>query len=1268
MLIECQTIGCLPITAQSVAAATTASLDTSYTANQVTSQSGAFYSFRPTVSGTYRINVGTSTNNGYARVGLYRQENTSSTYRLANVTATNHDPVYLDYAMTAGTTYYIRPYGASNSKTTYSWQINRTVTISFDGNGSTSTMNSVTATLNAANTLPACTMTRTGFVFAGWATSATGDVEYADQGSITPTGDMKLYAKWNETSSVTWNSTVINKKKKTGSPSSFTSDGFTVERVGSASLNNGQISVTAGTSNGLRFVSSVGNITRIEIACSSSSSASNLPAGWSKNGNTLIWTGSSESVSLSSVGSGKQIYAYGVSSITFTYVPTAKTIEFTVNGYSDTYDGNSHGIDVQVTAPASGYTIEYTLDDPESSTAQWTTTNPTVTDVTDEAVTVNFRITASGYTAATGSATIVINPATISYTAENYTTTYDGQPHGINVQVTAPTSGSSIQYRYDDVTEWSTVNPTFTTGTHTVYFTISAPNYTTTEVDSRTVTIDDATMQFTATGSTSTYDGQPHEISVEVTTPASGYDIEYTLDDPESPEAQWTTTSPTFTDAGTHPVHYRISATGYVTVTGTENVVINPGTIVYNAANYTGTYDGQAHSITLDVTTPATGYTIEYGTSTTGPWSTTVPTRTDAGTTTVYWRITAANYETQTGQNTITVQNGEIIYSADGYEGFYDGQPHSISVTVTTPASGATIQYREQGHHTWRDSVSFTNAGTHTVEYRIQAANYETVTGSATVNIKPAAISYSAQGYSGTYDGQDHTISVSVSAPANAQIRYRNAQGWYTLTNPPTYSVVGTYLVYYRITANNYQTVESSATVEITAADMTVTATGYSAPYDGAAHGIEVEVTTPSSGATVLYGESADACTLTTCPTYSYGEHTVYYLVTAPNYNDYSGSATVSISDIDIAATAEGYDGPYDGEAHGITVTVTEPASGASVMFGTEEGTYDMEVSPVFTEIGDHTVYYQVTAEGHNPLTGSATVSIGELTIDATVTPYDGVFDGAEHGVTVTVNTPEVGATVLFGTEAGVYDLDESPTYCEIGTYTVYYKISAEYYAPLEGSVVVRISENPDRDNAREALIELIAASDEILGEWEDLLPEDLVESLLDAEDAAYEVLNNEIASIEQLEAAADNLANALGNVLQYIAENYETEPELTPEQRTRLCVINFVENLYLHALGRPFDVSGRDTWVSLIMDQGGTGTQVARGFLGSQEFLGLGLDNEGFVKALYNALFNRVPEAEEVDTWTNALAAGVTREEVINAFFASPEWARTCAYYRVNI
>ena len=70
--------------------------------------------------------------------------------------------------------------------------------------------------------------------------------------------------------------------------------------------------------------------------------------------------------------------------------------------------------------------------------------------------------------------------------------------------------------------------------------------------------------------------------------------------------------------------------------------------------------------------------------------------------------------------------------------------------------------------------------------------------------------------------------------------------------------------------------------------------------------------------------------------------------------------------------------GAYDGEAHGISVDVTEPSSGATVAFGTKEGTYDMASSPTITDVEESplTVYYQVTADGYETMTGSATVTL----------------------------------------------------------------------------------------------------------------------------------------------------------------------------------------------------------------------------------------------------------------------------------------------------
>ena len=82
---------------------------------------------------------------------------------------------------------------------------------------------------------------------------------------------------------------------------------------------------------------------------------------------------------------------------------------------------------------------------------------------------------------------------------------------------------------------------------------------------------------------------------------------------------------------------------------------------------------------------------------------------------------------------------------------------------------------------------------------------------------------------------------------------------------------------------------------------------------------------------------------------------------------------------------ATDYSGTYDGKAHGISVSVTEPASGYTIKYGEKEGTYD-KTSLTYTDAGTYTVYYQVTCEGYEPATGSAKVVISP---QGTISDYD---------------------------------------------------------------------------------------------------------------------------------------------------------------------------------------------------------------------------------------------------------------------------------------
>ncbi|MBQ9649924.1 MAG: Ig-like domain-containing protein [Prevotella sp.] len=162
-----------------------------------------------------------------------------------------------------------------------------------------------------------------------------------------------------------------------------------------------------------------------------------------------------------------------------------------------------------------------------------------------------------------------------------------------------------------------------------------------------------------------------------------------------------------------------------------------------------------------------------------------------------------------------------------------------------------------------------------------------------TLDVVEETIDVSASGFSGTYDGQPHGISVTVASPTGAVVKYGTTEGKYDLDTSPEYTDAGNYTVYYQVTKDKYTTVTGSAEVKISKADMTVSATDYTGTYDEKAHGITVIAPT---GATVKYGTSASSCTEASLTYTDADTYTVYYEVTKDNYNTVTGSAEVKIA------------------------------------------------------------------------------------------------------------------------------------------------------------------------------------------------------------------------------------------------------------------------------------------------------------------------------------------------------------------------------------
>ena len=73
-------------------------------------------------------------------------------------------------------------------------------TITFNANGGSGSVDAINTYVGVANTIPPNSLTRTGYTFNGWNTASDGSgTTYATGSTITPTGDVTLYAQWQTT-------------------------------------------------------------------------------------------------------------------------------------------------------------------------------------------------------------------------------------------------------------------------------------------------------------------------------------------------------------------------------------------------------------------------------------------------------------------------------------------------------------------------------------------------------------------------------------------------------------------------------------------------------------------------------------------------------------------------------------------------------------------------------------------------------------------------------------------------------------------------------------------------------------------------------------------------------------------------------------------------------------------------------------------------------------------------------------------------------------
>lgn len=171
--------------------------------------------FSITIKAYAQMQGGSATMGGNTvTVSATGQSSVSNTFKFVYGETTLHNPVNKTYtwkkttaaqAVTVKSTYKVASSslfaGTYVASGTFTIPALAPATISFDANNGNGTVpTAINTYVGVANTIPSNNLTRTGYTFNGWNTASDGSgTAYATGSTITPAGDVTLYAQWQTT-------------------------------------------------------------------------------------------------------------------------------------------------------------------------------------------------------------------------------------------------------------------------------------------------------------------------------------------------------------------------------------------------------------------------------------------------------------------------------------------------------------------------------------------------------------------------------------------------------------------------------------------------------------------------------------------------------------------------------------------------------------------------------------------------------------------------------------------------------------------------------------------------------------------------------------------------------------------------------------------------------------------------------------------------------------------------------------------------------------
>ena len=413
--------------------------------------------------------------------------------------------------------------------------------------------------------------------------------------------------------------------------------------------------------------------------------------------------------------------------------------------------------------------------------------------------------------------------------------------------------------------------------------------------------------------------------------------------------------------------------------------------------------------------------------------------------------------------------DGGVEYS--GFDGF--------NANVVSGAPTLTTNYTQYGN---AGSYNITvTADANNVVTGMSADNFKFVAGDGTdkLTVNKATLNVSAS---------DNTITYG-DAPAGNGVTYDGFKGTDTqsvVSGTPTYTYtyaqygnVGTYKITYHsgLTATNYDfaAVNDSGTLTVNQKEVDLTWSTDALTYDGNpqaptatatgtvnSDAITVTVTGQQINAGTGYTATASALT---------GEKKDNYKLPTANTHTFdigkaAGSIEYTTTSVQKLFGDAVFTNSLDLEGDG-TVTYTSSTSTVAMVdeFGaisiTGDGTTTITATVTDKEGGN---YHYSTPTTDGTATAQYSLTVGALTIASTNTPYSNVYDGAAHRINVAVTYPEDfsdGGTIQYSDDGGLNWSEINPEKKNVGTYTIYYKLSKTGYTTVTHHSTITITPAP---------------------------------------------------------------------------------------------------------------------------------------------------------------------------------------------------------------